>query len=280
MIRESWNNYGSYDISHPALENGRIIVLNTTFLSARYQNSCGESAEDPGQGMLKWLEGRLSDAASHRRRVWLVYHIPPGIDGYATTHPKGSNAESVVTMWRPPYEIAFEKLLSRYAGTVQNQFAGHSHFDDFRLLGKPGAYSSFVLLSPGLSPNVRQNPAFREVTFRPDGRMVDQSTYYLANLQESAQGSAPEWKQEYSFRHAWGSNAVDLANLVQLYSRLQDVPAVRELWKTFYSVSNGAGENMTPKAFFAVACATGNVLPEDYRTCFCRQIPGAAFCRN
>ena len=276
--RESWRNYGSYEIPHPLLENRRIVVLNTTFFSTRYRNACGAAAEDPGQAMLSWLEGRLSDASRRHEQVWLVYHIPPGIDGYATTHPKGSNPESVVTMWRPQYQTAFENLLRKYSDVVQNQIAGHTHFDDFRLLGKPDAYSSFVLLTPGLSPNVRQNPAFRTISFRQDGALTDESTYYLTNLEQVAADTPADWKVEYSFRQVWKLKLLDLANLTTLYRQIQTVAPVREQWKKFYSVSSEDG--LTEKAFTATACATGNSSVPDYRKCFCAQVPTAVFCSN
>lgn len=272
-LEESWNNFGSYDIAHPVLRHERIIVLNTTFLSWRYQNACGDKGDDPGERMLAWLEKRLASAKASGQRVWLVYHIPPGIDGYASTHQRAPNRDRVVTLWNPRYETEFEKILREHAGTVQNQLAGHTHFDDFRLLGEPGAYSGFVLLDPGISPNVKQNPAIREASFRPDGTLTDLKTWYL-NLAELA----PDWKLGYQFRREWKAKAVNLASLSKLYSQIRASSKVRSKWEQIYSVWTQGRTEMTKRDFAATACATGNAQAEDFRKCFCDADPTAGFC--
>ena len=63
--------------------------------------------------------------------------------------------------------------------------------DDFRLLT-----SSLVLLAPGLSPVVGQNPAFRIVSLNRKGELADEDTYYLSNLDEAVNGSQAKWKLE------------------------------------------------------------------------------------
>jgi len=268
VLEESWRSLGSYDIAHPSLSQERIIVLNTTFLSWRYQNACGDKGDDPGERMLAWLEKRLASARAHNQRVWLVYHIPPGIDGYASTHQRPPNADRVVTLWNPRYQTTFEKILHEYAGTVQNQFAGHTHFDDFRLLGPPGAYSGFILLTPGISPNVRQNPAFREASFKRDGTLADLKTWYL-NLSDSK----PDWKLGYQFRRAWNAKSVDLSSLSKLYSQIRDSSDLRGKWEQIYSVWTQGEGRMTNREFAATACASGNAHAEDFRRCFCEADP-------
>ncbi len=273
-IQESWTTLGSYDIAHPTLRNTRMIVLNTTFLSWRYQNTCGQKNDDPGAWLLAWLANRLQSAKNSKQKVWLVYHIPPGIDAYASSHPRAPNSDRIVSMWKPQYETEFEKILLQYAATVQNQLSGHTHFDDFRLLGKPGARSSFVLLNPGVSPNVRQNPALREASFRRDGNLTDLSTWYLPLADHT-----PEWKLGYQFRREWKLNAVDLPSLSKLYSEILESPEVRAKWEDIFSVWSLDKRGMTKRDFAATSCAIGNVQAADFRTCFCALTPDAAFCR-
>ncbi len=274
-LGESWTNFGSYDIVHPTLSKSRVIVLNTTFFSWRYQNSCGQKSDDPGQRLLAWFEKRLASAQAQHQKVWLVYHIPPGIDGYASTHQRAPNPDRIVAMWNPRYQAAFEKLLVEYSATVQNQFAGHTHFDEFRLLGTPGAYSSVVLLNPGISPNVHQNPALREASFRSDGKLTDMETWYLPLTE-----SRPEWKLGYQFRREWKLKAVDLPNISKLYSRIRESSKLRTEWADVYSVWSLDKKGMTKRDFTATFCAAGNAQPEDFRKCFCDASPEAAFCKD
>jgi hypothetical protein len=67
-------------------------------------------------------------------RVWLVYHIPPGIDGYATLR-RGACPSTMIPMWDQGYAGAFLALIKRYADPVTASFAGHTHMDDFPLIG-------------------------------------------------------------------------------------------------------------------------------------------------
>jgi sphingomyelin phosphodiesterase acid-like 3 len=274
-LEEGWNSLGSYDIPHPTLSRQRLIVLNSTFFSWRYQNACGEKTDDPGARLLGWLEKRLSLAQGRNEKVWLVYHIPPGIDGYASTHQHAPNGDRVITLWNTRYQAAFETVLQRYGATVQSQFAGHTHFDDFRLLGSPGAYSGFVLINPGISPNVRQNPALRVIDFRSDGILTDAKTWYLPLAETN-----PKWKLAYQFRREWTTKAVDLSTLVKLYPKIRDTSKVRSQWEEVYSVWSATGKHMSAREFAATWCAEGNAHADDFRTCFCQSDPTGGFCQR
>jgi hypothetical protein len=112
-----------------------VLSANTVFLSARYRNACGSPGDaDPGQATLAWLEAELSAAKQSQEHVWLVYHIPPGIDGYATFR-QGACPATIIPMWDQAYAEPFYALLRCYADTVVASFAGHTHMDDFRLIG-------------------------------------------------------------------------------------------------------------------------------------------------
>jgi sphingomyelin phosphodiesterase acid-like 3 len=139
----------------------RIIFANTVFFSPRYRNACGSSDDaDPGSATLAWVETELAAAARAQERAWLVYHIPPGVDGFATLRT-GSCPDTIVPMWKPTYATLFDALMRRYSNTVVASFAGHTHMDDFRLLADDNGYFGFVLVTPALSPIYGQNPAFR-----------------------------------------------------------------------------------------------------------------------
>lgn len=178
-------------------------------------------------------------------------------------------------MWNPRYQAEYEKILVEYAPTVQNQLAGHTHFDDFRLLGPPGAPSSFVLINPGVSPNVRQNPAIREISFKSDGTLTDLKTWYLPLLDAGQQ-----WKLGYQFRREWKMKAIDLPNLSKLYAQIRESPKIRASWEDVYSVWSLGGKQMTNRDFATTICATGNAHPEDFRKCFCESNGEASFCRQ
>jgi hypothetical protein len=80
----SWKSLGSYRVEHPTLHGLRILSLNTIFWSARYRQFsrwlCSGQFHGPGRS------AELAEAEQSHEKVWLMFHIPPGIDGWATTH--------------------------------------------------------------------------------------------------------------------------------------------------------------------------------------------------
>ena len=59
-------------------------------------------------------------------RVWLLMHIPVGINDYNTV--KNEEAGSApVEFWKPVYTREFLDLILKHKKTVQVVFAGHTH---------------------------------------------------------------------------------------------------------------------------------------------------------
>jgi len=258
-----WTEYGVYNVPNPSLRRYRIIAVNTIFFSARYRNACGNAPGDPGEKLLSRLDAELLKAQQQHEKVWLVYHIPPGIDGFATTR----HNDTAVPLWKAQYAEGFDRLLSRYHETIAAHFAGHTHMDDFRLLGASTSRRSLVLITPGLSPNVNQNPAFRVVQFQKGGILIDQATYYLSNLPTAGGSAGPEWKREYSFDQLWGFRRLDYKNFEKLYRRIDTSPEARKQWTDLYSVSHPEGGTITDQTFWPLHCASGYSAINEYQAC-------------
>jgi sphingomyelin phosphodiesterase acid-like 3 len=239
-----------------------VIAVNSVYFSPIYQNACSEGDADPAMEEMRWLGSELAQARDNKDKVWLIFHIPPGIDGYATSHSKESRPEKTAFMWKPVYTEEFQKLLKQYHNTVTVSLAGHEHMDDFRLIS-----NSLVLMTPAVSPVFKQNPAFRVVSVRPDGALSDATTYYLSNLADILNGMAPEWKLEYSFASTWGLSQLDFKNFSKLYREIEAKSAVRDRWSTLYSVSHPQGNTITRQTFPQLFCATGNATEANFEAC-------------
>jgi sphingomyelin phosphodiesterase acid-like 3 len=268
-----WQSYGNYSARVGGI---RILSTNTNFLSIHYRNACGSLADgDPGWATLAWLEAELAAAKDAGERVWLLYHIPPGIDGYATLR-QGACPATMIPMWDQAYAQAFNALLQRYADTVTASFAGHTHMDDFRLIGDADGRYGFALITPAVSPIFGQNPAFRTITYDAAGGVADQTTYELTNLLQAtiAGGVPPDWRAEYTFGQQWSLPRVDLPSLQRLYTLISDDPAARERWHVIFPVSStvywapfSGGNGRLEQAVRAFRCASGNIGPTDYLRC-------------
>ena len=278
---ESWKSLGSYSLEHPTLRDVRIVSLNTIFWSNKYRaanfaNACATVNSNAPADLSAWLDAQLSAAEQSHEKVWLMFHIPPGIDGYASTHPN-SNASatnavsscvsSIVPMWVPQWTASFEQTLTRHPATVLASFAGHTHVDSFMLAG---AHSSgqFVLIDPAISPIYGRNPAFRTVNFRADGTIADQSTYNLTNLLQADSKTRGRWKREYTFSRQWKTRQLDGVSLAHLYDAITSTDQVRQLWLKLYMVSSSAAP--VPAADVkGLYCAIGALDPQSYAACAC-----------
>ena len=208
-----------------------------------------------------------------------MFHIPPGIDGWASTHPSGeeatvnnasasSCAASIVPMWVPEWTARFDELLGRYHGTVMASFAGHTHTDDFRMVSAKGASKQFVLIDPAVSPVYDQNPSFRVVSFASDGSLADQTTFYLTNLRQAGGNTRGRWKQEYKFSRRWEMRQLDGASLAKIYEKIASQNKERELWLKLYMVSSSA-EPIPADDVKGLYCAIDALDPQSYQSCYC-----------
>ena len=280
-----WKSLGSYIVPHPTMPDVRIISLNSIFWSQKYQalsseHACAPASTTAPADLLVWLERNLAAAAQANRKVSLMFHIPPGIDGY-TTAMKNENSinsgaaektetcsKSITPMWAPDWASQFDDLLAKHSSTVLAGFAAHIHSDDFRLIGPAGAGRQFVLLNPAISPIYGQNPGFRVVSYRHDGTVTDQTTYYLTNLTSASSTTRGKWKQEYTFTRQWKAQTLDAASLSSVYSRVVADPKARAQWLKDFAVL-GPSEQDEKKVVRALYCADEGLSVDDYRACYC-----------
>ena len=283
-FRKSWEQLGSYDIPHPVAPRVRIISLNTVFLNYNYQaqrfsDDCAPVPSTAATDLFTWLESRLSKAQQAHEKVWLMFHIPPGMDSYysiqsyqsllkKTPHPDEKQCTSaLVPMWAPQWTKKFQTLLEKYKGTVIASFAAHNHRDDFRLLRLSANEQTFVLITPAVSPVYNQNPAFRSVTFASDGSISDSSIYYLTNIEYASSRTAGEWKREYTFSQQWKMKLLSAANLQSIYDKITNQEEARGEWLKLYNVSTPV--YLPPNSTPALYCALEGLVPDSYGKCYC-----------
>ena len=267
-----WKALGSYSVLPEAVPGVRIVSLNSVFFSEKYepqsfQNSCAEVQSTAPSQMFAWLEQTVSAARQANQKVWLMLHIPPGIDGYGSTHNhQGSCAADIVPMWVPEWTVKFDSLLINYQDTITASFAGHTHTDDFRLVLDGADARAFVLVDPPISPVYDQNPAFRVVDV--EGSSVrDQTTYYLTNL-TTAGAKDGKWKKEYVFSREWKTRQLDSAGLGKIYSEIATSDAARAHWLKLYNVSSSAAK-VKPDQVRGLYCAIEGLGVGAYGNCAC-----------
>jgi len=271
-----WDTGRGYDVANGAIPGLRMIFLNSVFFAPGYDQACAPAAvDDPGGEAMSWLASRLASAERAGDRVWLLMHIPPGADAYATLM-HGGCAGGVRAMWTAPETEWFVHLLVHYRRTVAAVFAGHTHMDEFRLVGQDASRQGVVLVTPGTSPIFGQNPGFDVYSHDPAGRLVDRETWALNNLAEAGPFHAPAWSREYRFFELWGGVGLDAPGFADLAQRIGDDPAARAAWYSAFRVGRtaawdepGGPARLPASVFQAYRCAMTDVAPEAYRRCLC-----------
>jgi sphingomyelin phosphodiesterase acid-like 3 len=261
-----WKALGSYSLQPASIPGLRILSVNTVFFSNEYQatsfsNACARVDSTAAERTFSWLESNLAQAKQANQKVWLMFHIPPGIDGYASMvkmrhMAPGQCAEAIVPMWKPIWTSRLERLYGEFQSTITASFSGHEHMDDFQVI--PG--SGFILIDPAISPIYGQNPAFRVVTFGRNGELADQSTYYLNQQQ---------WTREYNFSTEWQSSSLDAHSLQTIYDRVKDDPEARTRWLTLLNVSSTHNPAPPADGVQSLYCAIAALDPAAYQACSC-----------
>jgi sphingomyelin phosphodiesterase acid-like 3 len=257
---------GYFTVPHPTVPHLQVVVLNTVLFSPKYQ-VCGQG-RDMSEPELQWLDSTLRGASRRGDKVWLVEHIPPGIDAFATLGAKGACRDSAVSLWQADDLSRFGRILARYPGVVTATFAGHTHMDELRL---PEGGGGFIHVTPAVSPAFGNNPGFKVFSYsRADGQIADARTYYL---DLAATGDAAgKWALEYDFADAYAQPAIDGQTVRAVEQAIGADPAVRNRYTTYYAVSSASGSAALAH-WQAYWCAAKAFTPDAFADCYCPAQP-------
>lgn len=255
--------HGYYSVPFRIVKNGRLIGLNTIFFSTRYTPAKGT---DPGKVELDWFEKELSKARAAKERVWLLLHIPPGVNVYNTQHNNSTGqAVDVGLFWQTGYNQRYLALITKYRDVIVTAFAGHTHMDDFRLISSTNngtrQASSFIRISPSVSPVFGNNPSFQVIRIDPRTGTLNDETIYYMDLAKSR----PVFEQEYTFTQTYGV-APNLSGLAPLNSALRTNRDKRNSYIERYPVSSS--ESTISDVWQWYWCGIGNLTQTNYiKTC-------------
>lgn len=267
-VRASFARGGHYSVRNPSLSKHRIVVVNSVFFSNLYENSCGTGTQDPGGEEMSWLAKVLAEASSAGEQVWLLMHIPVGINDYNTVKNEEAGSRPV-EFWKPIYTRHFLDLILKHRKTVQVVFAGHTQMDDFRIVGTSEMPLVVNKLVPSISPIFRNNPAFQVYRFDDStGTISTYQTYYLTNFATAEKPTRLQdlqWLPEYEFRSAYCQEKLDISAVSSIARGLQTNSSIQNIYMRFYSVSAPPAFDKTMLP--AYSCAILHTTLEEFEKC-------------
>ncbi len=267
-------NTGSYSVAMAApMQRTRMIVLNDVFLSAKYTTCGGKPDAAAAAAELSWLEHELAEARRMGQRVWVMGHIPPGIDAFSTV----AKFRDVCAGKSPVEFLADDKmadLLAANADVMRLGIFAHTHMDEMRLLRTEGGdvaggtSSVAVKLVPSISPVNGNTPSFTVAHVNP----VDSALQNYAVFQASNQtGIGTAWTEEYDFRQTYHQEEFSAATVKALIGEFRAdggaKTAESQAYIANYFVGNPSRE-LTP-FWPEYVCAQDNRTAKEFAACVC-----------
>ena len=263
---------GHYTELVPAIDGGqtlRAIVINGVYWSPRYLNTCGNASATPGAAELSWLEQRLEESQKAGEKVWLINHIPAGID-VATTQfkdPKYCMTKKFTMMINEEPNRKYLDLIRKYHSTIAATINGHTHYNEYRVYGEKQE-AVLAITIPSIAPNHENNPGFQILTVDPATFAIHNSSVYGIDVDPSA--TNPVWDKLYDFNQFFQQTELSASSLSQiLETEKTDDAAGKDRYSRF--MNSGA----KPSGFMVhnwdlYTCAMTHGTAETVSECACK----------
>ena len=271
---QNFSQAGNYSVTMaPPMQNTRLIVIDDLFLSKRYRSCADQPDSAPADSEIAWLRDQLAQAGQAGQKVWIMGHIPTGIDPYATALRLGAMCGHV----HPVMFLSSTKLtdlLIEYADIVRLGIFGHTHMDEIRLLQPehvpPGSAAPGVVIKmvPSISPVDGNDPSFTVVHINPSTAMLQD---YQVVAASNHTGIATKWSVEYDFAQTFQHREFSPSTVRALIAEFAADPDVNSAVSQQYIRHYFIGDRSTElKPFWPqYVCALANHSVESYAACVC-----------
>ncbi len=258
QARESYLHGGYYGVSLPGMAKIRLLVLNTTYLSDKYANCAGDRTGEASHDEIAWLKAELEAARRQGLRVWVMGHIPPGIDVYSTLRHFKTMCSAAPEKFLETDALA--AALEQGGDAVRLAIFGHTHTDELRVLGEVP-----VKLVGSVSPINGNTPSFTVAEVDPATATLEDYSVFTAS---NPSGVGATWAREYDFRTAYGQkefSAKALRGLIANFRAEPSGPRSAEYERDFF----GGDGSPLPLVWAQYVCALDHGGSSAFHQCMC-----------
>jgi len=266
---------GYYSVTMAApMQNTRLIVINDLFFSSKYTTCSGSHDETAVRAQIAWLKDQLSVARQSSQKVWVMGHIPPGVNAYSTL----AKMKNICNKAKPDMFLSSDTmtdLLIEYADVIPLGIFAHTHMDEMRLLEPKDndARSSVdhdvvIKMVPSISPVDGNNPSFTIARVNPLNSVLQDYEVITASNQT---GINTTWTTEYDFAKTYHEPQFSPASVKDLIADFQiDGDSKHETSEAYirnYFVGDRSSEL---KPFWPqYACGLANATAQTFTSCVC-----------
>lgn len=260
--RADYEAGGYFSVSLKTPRRTRLLALDDIFLSEKYATCAGKPETAGANAELAWLDHQLTEAKQHGESVWVIGHIPPGLDIYSTLRAM----KDVCTGAKVKTYLGSDRLvelLVEHADIVRLGLFAHTHSDEMRLLDERVP----VKLVSSISPVNGNRPTF--TIARVDAASAAMSDYTVFEA-SNATGIETSWSPEYSFRETYHEPDFSGRSIADLTRQFQADPEGAKPASHAYETYFAPG--MVPileLVWSQYACALDHTTAEGYKACSC-----------
>jgi sphingomyelin phosphodiesterase acid-like 3 len=266
---------GYYSVMLPTpFTHARLLVLNDIFMSSHYSTCSGKADSTAADAQLAWLTSQLTQARANNEKIWVMGHIPPGVDLHATV----SKFVDVCSGQQPIMFLSSEKMadtLTDNSDVIQLALFAHTHMDESKLLKaetttkdlRPSK-SVALKLVPSISPINGNRPSFTVVQIDPSSAaLIDYRVYTASN----STGDHVTWNEEYDYARSYHEPAFSPVALSKLIAGFAADPTAKSEASQSYIRNFVAGGQMPILGVVwpQYVCTLSNHTASAFRACAC-----------
>ena len=267
---------GYYSVMMAApMRNTRLIVLDDIFMSQKYTTCGGQKDTSAAAAQIAWLRSQLAEARRQKQRVWVMGHIPPGVDIYSTF----TKMRNVCANEEPVMFLSSDQLgdtLAANADVIRLGLFAHTHMDELRLIEPEGSTTGGVKeggevaikMVSSISPVNGNNPSFTVARIdTAAASLADYEVFAASNLT----GMGATWSKEYDYAQAYQKAEFTSATVQKLIEGFRADPDAKTDASRSYIDNFFVGDHssLIKPLWPQYVCALSHYKAEGFDRCVC-----------
>jgi sphingomyelin phosphodiesterase acid-like 3 len=271
-IVKDFSAEGDYSVMLPKpMAHTRLIALQDIFEASRFSacpNSKAMANVKPAEAQIGWLRTQLTEARKRHEHVWLLAHMPPGVDAYSTF----SHGADICGGAKPTTFLNNEELattITGYADVITLVLLGHTHMDEMRLYRAASGRMVPGKLTPSITPVVGNKPSFIVANINPGAAMMTDYTVYV-----SADDAGTSWHEEYNYAKTYGEPDFSAASVDKLMHALSSDEAIARAYQNnYFTGDTGIHAMALTMAWPGYVCSVKEATAAEFHDCVCPAKP-------